>query len=70
MNRLQNCLHPVRVLNKYTGEYVTARCGKCIVCKNAAAATWVQRLDQEMMLHKYTYFVTLQTFPADFFLLT
>lgn len=60
MNHLTNCLNPKQVLNKYTGQYLTVRCGKCFVCRNSRAANWVQRLIQESQNHKYTYFVTLQ----------
>lgn len=60
ISRVQNCLHPRVVLNKYTGERVTVRCGHCDVCVNARAATWVQRLVQECQQHKYTFFATLQ----------
>lgn len=60
IKRLQNCLHPLTIINKYTGKRVTVRCGKCEVCRNSHAATWVQRLDQEQRCHLYTWFVTLQ----------
>lgn len=58
--RLLACLHPKKVYNKYSGEFVTARCGKCPACLNARAANWVQRLDIEMAAHRYTYFCTFQ----------
>lgn len=60
MKRLMNCLNPKTIRNKYTGELITCRCGKCIVCRNSHAATWVQRLEQEAMYHKYVLFATLQ----------
>ena len=60
IQRLMNCLHPKRIFNKYLGEFVTARCGKCAVCRNTNAATWVQRLDQESQQHPFVWFVTLQ----------
>lgn len=60
MNRLQNCLNPKYITNKYTGEKIAVRCGKCVVCRNTKSALWVQRLEQESYNHRYTYFVTLQ----------
>ena len=58
--KLISCYHPKVIINKYTGEQVVARCGKCPACLNARAASWVQRLDQEMLNNKYTFFGTLQ----------
>lgn len=58
--RLISCYHPKVVINKYTGKQVVARCGKCPACLDARSASWVQRLDEEMLHHKYTFFATLQ----------
>lgn len=58
--KLISCYHPKVITNKYTGEEVVARCGKCPACLNARAASWVQRLDNEMLMHKYTFFGTFQ----------
>lgn len=58
--RLVNCLSPKVITNPYTGERRQVPCGRCEACLNARSANWVQRLDQEMMCHKYTFFVTLQ----------
>ena len=58
--KLFNCYHPKIVTNRYTGEKVVARCGKCPACLDARSASWVQRLDEEMLHFKYTFFATLQ----------
>ena len=58
--RLIPCYKPKMVLNPYTGEYCYARCGKCNACMDSRAALWVQRLDEEMQHHRYTWFVTFQ----------
>lgn len=56
--RVQNCFHPKVFKNPYTGEMVTARCGKCDACRNTRASNWVTRLDMEACCHKYTLFAT------------
>lgn len=56
--KLYPCLHPKVAYNKYIGKKVVARCGKCESCMNIRSASWVQRLDQESMCHKYTWFAT------------
>lgn len=58
--RLTPCYNPKSVYNKYIGEYVVARCGKCPACLDARSASWVTRLDMEKSAHKYCFFVTLQ----------
>lgn len=58
--RVSPCVHPHSIRNPYTGDVVTVRCGKCDACRNTRAALWVQKLDQEMLCHRYTLFVTLQ----------
>lgn len=58
--KLISCYHPKVIKNKYSGDLVVARCGKCPACLNARAASWVQRLDNEMLMHKYTFFGTFQ----------
>lgn len=58
--KLISCYHPKVIKNKYSGDIVVARCGKCPACLNARSASWVQRLDNEAMQHRYTFFATLQ----------
>lgn len=60
IKHIYNCLSPKVVYNKYLGEFVVARCGRCDACLDARAASWVQRLDYESTQHKYCFFVTLQ----------
>ena len=56
---LLSCEHPVRVYNKYIGEYVWTCCGKCNSCRNAKAFKWTEALERERMMHRYCMFVTL-----------
>lgn len=56
---LLSCEHPIRVFNKYLGEYVWTTCGKCNSCRNARAFKWTEALERERMMHPYCMFVTL-----------
>lgn len=56
---LYSCFNPKVVRNVYTGEDFVCRCGKCPACLNIRSSQWVQRLDIESQLHKYTLFCTL-----------
>lgn len=56
---VHNCFHPNSFINPYTGEEVTASCGKCDACRNTRASEWVMRLDLEASCHKYVLFCTL-----------
>lgn len=56
---LRSCLHPVRVYNKYLGEYVWTSCGKCPECRKRRAAKWINRLETERKQHLFSFFVTL-----------
>lgn len=56
---VHNCFHPNSFTNPYTGEEVTASCGKCDACRNTRASEWVMRLDLEASCHKYVLFCTL-----------
>lgn len=53
------CLHPVRVFNKYSNEYVWAHCGKCPECLKRKSLQWTERLTQERYCWKYCVFFTL-----------
>lgn len=57
--KITNCLHPVRIYNKYLGQYQFVPCGKCESCRNIQAYSWIQRLQQHSQSHKYTVFFTL-----------
>lgn len=59
------CLRPKRVTNKYTGDSVLAKCGKCSACLNAKALNLTNKCKIESESHKYTYFVTL-TYSDDY----
>lgn len=60
---LQQCLHPVRIFNKYTKEFQYVPCGKCESCRNAHSSLWTKRLDMERKSWKYCLFVTLTYSP-------
>lgn len=57
--KITSCLHPVRVFNKYSQEYVWANCGKCPECLKRKALGWTERLTQERYCWKYCVFFTL-----------
>lgn len=57
--RICNCENPSYLRNKYTGEMLAVPCGKCDSCKNQRAKTWIDRISQEVMLHKYCYMANL-----------
>lgn len=56
---LVDCEHPIRVYNKYLGEYVWTSCGKCKACRKRRASRWVARLEVERSQHLFCFFVTL-----------
>lgn len=59
-----NCLHPRRVLNPYTKEYVLIECGKCKACMLKKASSMSLKCQLESLSHKFCMFVTL-TFDND-----
>ncbi|WGL30903.1 replication initiator protein [Dipodfec virus UOA04_Rod_499] len=54
------CLHPVRIRNKYTGQYMYTSCGHCMVCLLKKANTQTSLASSMSSHFKYTYFVTLK----------
>lgn len=56
---VSECLHPIRVYNKYSKEYVWASCGKCSACLSKRSSDWTNRLEQERYCWKYCVFLTL-----------
>ena len=54
-----NCVHPIKIKNPYTNEYMYVRCGKCDVCRNSRAKRWVDRLNVERSCHPFTMFIYL-----------
>lgn len=58
-----SCLHPQRVYNKYSKEYVYAPCGKCSECLKRKSLEWTERLTQERYCWRYCVFFTLTYSP-------
>lgn len=56
---LCGCHHPILVANPFSGEKIQVPCGKCEACRLSRAYKWVSRLQDEMLCHKYVFFVTL-----------
>lgn len=54
-----NCLHPVKVYNKYTHDYIFTPCGKCAACNNSSANKLTLRVYNEILQHRYSLFFTL-----------
>lgn len=55
----QRCFHPVRIYNKYLGEYCYVNCRKCDGCLSARAAELQSRVENECKQHLYSLFFTL-----------
>lgn len=60
---ISNCLHPVLIKNKYTGNMEYVPCGKCAVCTLNHSSEWVTRLTEERRCWKYCLFFTLTFAP-------
>ena len=60
---LFTCEHPVRVYNKYLGQYMYVPCRKCAMCKQKRASNWTRRLNLESKSHPYVFFGTLTYAP-------
>lgn len=54
-----NCLHPVRIRNPYTYEYMFVPCGKCEGCMITRANSLSRRISNELSKHSYNLFFTL-----------
>ena len=63
MASLFTCEHPVRVFNKYLGQYMSVPCRKCNTCKAAKASLWTRKLNNEAKCHPYVFFGTLTYAP-------
>ena len=63
MATLFTCEHPVRVFNKYLGQYMSVPCRKCNTCKAAKASLWTRKLNNEAKCHPYVFFGTLTYAP-------
>ena len=56
---ITDCESPIRVYNKYLGEYVWTSCGHCNACRKKRASRWIARLETERSQHMTSFFVTL-----------
>lgn len=53
------CLHPRRVFNKYTHEWITVSCGKCEACQKQRNNRLISMINNAASAAKVTYFLTL-----------
>lgn len=53
------CLHPVRVWNKNTNEFMYTSCNKCEACMNVQASKQSMRVKNEILQHRYAVMFTL-----------
>lgn len=53
------CLHPHKIMNKYTNEVLVVPCGHCQACSLQKSAISTLKCKLESAVHRYTYFVTL-----------
>ena len=56
---LTKCEHPVRILNKSTGDYMFVSCGHCQHCRHSYTLKWQERLQLESKASKSVLFFTL-----------
>ena len=54
-----SCCNPKRILNRYTGEWLTVGCGKCEACHISRHERAVAMMKEEESHHKYAFFCTL-----------
>lgn len=54
-----SCLNPQRFKNRYTGEYVTAPCGRCAYCREQRRKIWARRIQLHAESSAYVLFFTL-----------
>lgn len=53
------CLHPRKIVNRYTHEPITIPCGQCVACLLRRCYTNQMRCEQEERESPFTYFITL-----------
>lgn len=58
-----SCEHPKRVRNRYTHDYVVAKCGHCVACEKSRADRYVSMINNMAENSKGVYFVTLTFAP-------
>lgn len=61
---VQNCLHPLKIRDQYTGEERLVPCGQCEACLSARSRSLMQRLDAEKQSWKHCTFFTLTYSPV------
>lgn len=59
----KNNFNPPQLIDERL-KYVSVGCGNCIECRKQKARNWCVRLNEEIKLYRYKYFVTL-TFAPD-----
>lgn len=58
-----SCLHPHKVVNRYTGDIITASCGTCAACLLQRQIKCSTLCEIEAKKYKYVHFVTLTYSP-------
>ena len=58
-----SCIHPLRVYNRYLGEWINVPCRKCYACRNVRQATLTSRIQYESQNSKHSIFFTLTYAP-------
>lgn len=59
LSNIHTCESPQRVYNKYSNEFLYVGCRKCSSCLNKRAIHWIERIENECKLHRYSVFFTL-----------
>ena len=57
------CENPKRVRNRYTHDYVIAKCGHCVACEKSRSDRYVSMINNMAEHSKGVYFVTLTFAP-------
>lgn len=58
------CLHPQRVFNRYSNEWITTGCGHCVACEKAKTTKQVSMINNMAQNSASVYFITLTFAPA------
>ena len=59
LGNIHTCESPQRVYNKYSNEFLYVGCRKCSSCLNKRSIQWIERIEKECKLHRYSVFFTL-----------
>lgn len=57
--KIESCLNPLLVSNKYNHKQYYVNCGKCVACLNQKSFHWKFRVEDECSFHRYSIFFTL-----------